>query len=74
VAVVKKKKKYYDVGRRLARLRSKLEATQEQTAEKADISLQYYQALEQGEKMAAYGTLVKLKRALQATSWDEILP
>jgi hypothetical protein len=30
--------------------------------------------MEQGEKIAAYPTLVKLKRALQAKSWDDLLP
>ncbi|PAW78322.1 MAG: hypothetical protein B9S32_07270 [Verrucomicrobia bacterium Tous-C9LFEB] len=74
MATVKVKKKYYDFGRKLSLLRSLHKATQEQIAEKADISLQYYQSLEQGEKMAAYPTLVKLKKALQAKSWDEILP
>lgn len=70
----RKKKPYFEVGRKLAQLRNAIGLTQEQTAEKIDISLQYYQALEQGDKMAAYPTLVKIKKVLKASSWDEILP
>lgn len=70
----KARKPYLEFGRKLTLLRRARKLTQEQAAELVDISVQYYQALEQGEKIAAYSTLARIKKKLKISSWDDLLP
>ncbi|HEX5218111.1 MAG TPA: helix-turn-helix transcriptional regulator [Verrucomicrobiae bacterium] len=58
-------------GENAARLRLRLELTQEQVAEKTGVSARYIQSLEAGEYFPSLPTLVKLKAALRC-DWEEL--
>jgi len=51
-------------GERLRRRRNALSYTQENVAEQVDISLRFYQMLEQGQKSVSLDTLIRLSKAL----------
>ncbi len=51
-------------GERLRSKRNKLGFTQEYVSEQIDVSLRYYQMIEQGEKSVSLDTLIKLSQAL----------
>jgi len=59
-------------GERLRRQRNSLGLTQEYVAERLDISLRYYQMLEQGNKGASIETLAKISKTL-SVSMDYLL-
>ena len=58
-------------GRNVAKLRYKAKLTQEQLAEKADISHRYLQSIEAGDQQPRVGVLIKLRKALGA-EWNEL--
>ncbi len=58
-------------GRNVCRLRTAREYTQEQLAEKADISRRYLQEIEAGEMNPTVNIATRLRRALKC-SWDEL--
>jgi transcriptional regulator with XRE-family HTH domain len=51
-------------GRNIHRIRAEVGLTQEQLAEKVDISRRFLQELETGEKAPALTTLARLRKAL----------
>jgi transcriptional regulator with XRE-family HTH domain len=58
-------------GRNVCRLRTAARLTQENLAEKAELSRRYVQEIEAGSKNPSVNTAVRLKLAL-ACSWDEL--
>ena len=60
------------VGRNVGRLRSQAGLTQEQLAEKAEISRGFLQEIEKGAKNPTINVITRLKRALRCT-WTELL-
>jgi len=60
------------VGRNVGRLRSRAGLTQEQLAEKAEISRGFLQEIEKGAKNPTINVITRLKRALRCT-WIELL-
>ena len=60
------------LGRSLVRLRMEAGMTQEQLAEKADISHRYLQSLEAGQKQPSINVVAQLRAAVEC-SWDELL-
>ena len=59
-------------GKNVSRLRNQHNLTQEQLAEKIDVSVRYMQSIEAGEYWPSLPTLSLLKKALKC-SWDELL-
>jgi len=59
------------LGENVARLRARLELTQEQVAEKVGVSARYIQSLEAGEYFPSLPNLVKLKAALRC-DWEDL--
>lgn len=59
------------LGENVARLRLRLEMTQEQVAEKVGVSARYIQNVEAGENFPSLPTLVKLKAALRC-GWEDL--
>ena len=59
-------------GRNVCRLRTVRELTQEQLAEKADISRRYLQEIEAGQMNPTVNILSRLHKALKC-SWDDLL-
>ena len=59
------------LGRNIVRLRSLTSITQEQLAEKADISRGFLQEIEKGAKNPTINVVARLKQALRC-SWDEL--
>lgn len=57
-----------ELGRRIAELRKQQNLTQEQLAEKAGISHQFFSCVERGEKNIRSVNLLKLSRALGVTT------
>jgi len=55
----------------MKRLRVGLELTQERAAEKAGISLKYWQALEAGSKAPTFSTLCRIRKVISA-SWEQL--
>lgn len=51
-------------GERLRKCRGEKKLTQEETAEKLNISLRYYQMLERGEKVGSVDNLIAIKELL----------
>lgn len=51
-------------GERLRKCRAEKKLTQEETAEKLNISLRYYQMLERGEKVGSVDNLIAIKELL----------
>ena len=62
---------HHRVGQNVCRLRTNKNFTQEQLAEKADISRRYLQRIESGEKNPTVDILTKLRRALGCT-WNDL--
>jgi transcriptional regulator with XRE-family HTH domain len=62
---------HHRVGQNVCKLRTKKILTQEQLAEKADISRRYLQRIESGEKNPTVDVLTKLRRALNCT-WNDL--
>ena len=60
------------LSRNLRRLRAGASLTQEQLAEKADITARYLQQLEAAEFGASLAVLIRLRRALDC-NWDTLL-
>ena len=60
------------LSRNLRRLRAGAGLTQEQLAEKADITTRYLQQLEAAEFGASLAVLIRLRRALDCR-WDTLL-
>lgn len=58
-------------GKNVLGLRKKRNFTQEQVAEKMEISTRYVQSLEAGEYFPSLQTLVRLKSALRCT-WEQL--
>ena len=54
-------------GERLRKRRKALKLTQEHVAERAGISLRFYQMIERGEKSVSLDTLVALRNALSVS-------
>jgi len=59
------------VGQNICRLRTKKALTQEQLAEKAEISRRYLQRIESGERNPTVDILTRLRRALDC-SWNDL--
>ena len=59
------------LGKNVARFRYRAGLTQENFAEKADISLRYLQSIEAGRQQPRVNVLVKIQKAL-GISWDEL--
>lgn len=55
---------YIDLGRRVRQLRKDMHITQEELAERVDISASFLGHIERGTRIASLETLVKLCRAL----------
>lgn len=55
---------YKEIGRRVRQRRLELGLTQEETAEKAGVSMSYVGQIERGEKLAALETTVRLCEVL----------
>jgi transcriptional regulator with XRE-family HTH domain len=60
------------LGRNINRLRVSASLTQEELAERTDLSRRFIQELEAGEKGPALATLGRLRKALSA-AWDDLL-
>jgi transcriptional regulator with XRE-family HTH domain len=60
------------IGRRVAELRGAHELTQEQLAERAEVSARYIQRVEAGTENLTVRTLIKISNALRV-SFDELL-
>jgi len=58
-------------GQNVCRLRTAARLTQENLAEKADLSRRYVQEIEAGSKSPTVTIVVRLKKALQC-SWNEL--
>lgn len=58
-------------GQNVCRLRTSAKLTQENLAEKADLSRRYIQEIESGSKNPSVNTAVRLKMAL-ACSWNDL--
>lgn len=58
-------------GQNVCRLRMAARITQENLAEKADLSRRYIQEIEAGSKSPTVNSVVRLKKALHC-SWDEL--
>ncbi len=52
------------IGKNIRRLRTQLQMTQEQVAERAEMSVRYFQTLEAGRCMPTVRTVFKVARAL----------
>lgn len=61
------------IGQNLKKARLKLELTQAEVAEKADLSANFYARLERGEEKASIETLERVLKVLRVKSSD-ILP
>ncbi|MEK7781943.1 MAG: helix-turn-helix transcriptional regulator [Verrucomicrobiota bacterium] len=59
------------LGENVARLRLRLDLTQEQVAEKTGVSARYIQNVEAGDNFPSLPTLVKLKAAL-GCGWEDL--
>jgi transcriptional regulator with XRE-family HTH domain len=59
-------------GKNVSKLRYGRGLSQEQLAEKVDVSVRYVQSIEAGEYWPSLPTLSLLKKALKC-SWDELL-
>jgi len=59
-------------GRNVCRLRNEARLTQEQLAEKADISRRFLQEIEAGEKNPTVDVITRIRIALKST-WQELL-
>lgn len=58
------------IGRRIAEIRREVGLTQEQLAEKAEISVVHLSNIEQGKKMPGLPVLIRIAEALEvATDW-----
>ena len=58
------------IGRRIAEIRREVGMTQEQLAEKAEISVVHLSNVEQGKKMPGLPVLIRIAEALEvATDW-----
>jgi len=55
------------IGRRVAELRASRELTQEQLAERAEVSARYIQRVEAGTENLTVRTLIKMSNALRVT-------
>lgn len=62
------------VGRNFARLRAAAGLTQEQVADRADISQQYISGLERGQRNPSVETLYKIAQALGVSHVDLVNP
>ena len=62
---------HHRVGQNICRLRNKSVWTQEQLAEKAEISRRYFQRIESGERNPTVDILTRLRRALDC-SWNDL--
>ncbi|MEI9406931.1 helix-turn-helix transcriptional regulator [Mesorhizobium argentiipisi] len=62
------------VGRNFARLRAAAGLTQEQVADRADISQQYISGLERGQRNPSVETLYKVAQALGVSHVDLVNP
>ncbi|RVA05348.1 helix-turn-helix transcriptional regulator [Mesorhizobium sp. M7A.F.Ca.US.001.02.1.1] len=62
------------VGRNFARLRLAAQLTQEQVAERADISQQYISGLERGQRNPSVETVLKIAQALGVSHVDLVRP
>jgi len=62
---------HHRVGQNICRLRNKSVWTQEQLAEKAEISRRYLQRIESGERNPTVDILTRLRRALDC-SWNDL--
>lgn len=62
------------VGRNFARLRAAANLTQEQVAERADISQQYISGLERGQRNPSVETLARISEALGISHIELLLP
>jgi transcriptional regulator with XRE-family HTH domain len=60
------------LGRNVGRLRNQAGLTQEQLAEKAEISRGFLQEIEKGAKNPTMNVVTRLKRALRCT-WEDLL-
>ncbi|PTX98219.1 XRE family transcriptional regulator [Spartobacteria bacterium LR76] len=59
-------------GKNVNRLRTENGLTQEQLAERADMSRRFLQEVEKGEKIPTVKIAARLRRALKCT-WDDLL-
>jgi len=62
---------HHRVGQNVCRLRTKKIWTQEELAEKAEISRRYLQRIEAGERNPTVDILTRLRRALDC-AWDDL--
>lgn len=62
------------VGRNFARLRAAAQLTQEQVAERADVSQQYVSGLERGQRNPSVETILKIAEALGVSHVDLVRP
>jgi len=62
---------HHRVGQNVCRLRTKKVLTQEQLAEKAEISRRYLQRIEAGERNPTVDILTRLRQALDC-DWDDL--
>jgi transcriptional regulator with XRE-family HTH domain len=67
-----KDKALINLGKNINRLRVASSITQEQLAERANLSRRFIQELEAGEKGPTLPTLARLRIALK-TAWDDLL-
>jgi len=62
------------IGRRVAELRATRELTQEQLAERAEVSSRYVQRVEAGTENLTVRTLIKMSNALRVPLADLLVP
>ncbi len=63
---------YTTVGKQIRKRRTELKWTQEQLAERCDLSLSYMGAVERGEKLPSLETFIRIANALEVSS-DSLL-
>ena len=62
------------IGRRVAELRASRELTQEQLAERAEVSARYIQRVEAGTENLTVTTLIKMSNALRVSLGELLIP
>jgi len=60
------------LGKNIARVRSRAKRTQEDVAERIGVSSRYYQSIEAGRYFPSLPVLIALRTALKCT-WEEML-
>ena len=64
--------RYHRFGQNLSQQRTRIQWTQEKSAERLKISVRYYQSLEAGSRAPSFELLLEIVRVFQC-GWDDLL-